>query len=113
MTLQTNSPRVRYPVRWGRVMGEKPTTHVRGADNPQDAGVAVKTCDILGPRDPRRAIIPPQPRPGWPRDLWFRAHAHKAECGHSVACDATRKERCPSWVARKRPATCALCGKRK
>ena len=107
MTLQSNSPRVHYPVRYARVMGERPRTWLGVSDDPRVAAVTVRTNDALGTFPKRGAPVLPvrlrsAERPG--RD-YARPHFHRAPCGHTVPCQPVRGQ-CPRLADRQRP----VCG---
>lgn len=115
---RSNSPIVRYPIPWARVMGERPSTWVGSADlitrdNPAHHAACVKTCDVMT-KDKRieRRILPAQVRRGAPAALFRVDHAHYAACGeHVVHCDATPNGVCETLDRRRRPA-CITCGVR-
>lgn len=92
----TNSPRVRYPVPYAHVMGEKPTVAKRPLD---------------GRPIGRVRLLPTKLGRNTDRKAYRRPHAHMvAECGHTAMCDhasVVAELGCPA-LAGSRP-TCRAC----
>jgi hypothetical protein len=100
--MQSNSPRVRVPVDYGRVMGERPITYL-ALD-----GTHVRTNEVLGAFPSRSAPVLPvrlRSREQAGRD-YRRPHYHLAACGHAIACVPVAGT-CERLATRTRPACAA------
>lgn len=86
MSLRTNSPRVRYPVSWARVMGERPRTWVAAASD--SSAPSVRTADLMGTYGGRRMpILPTRLRSASvPGPDYAQPHSHRLADGSLAAC---------------------------
>lgn len=104
MELRTNSPRVRYPIGYARVMGERPRTWLAVPRDAGTVGVTVRANEVLGAFPTGRApILPVRLRTAATAGVAYRRpHYHRAACGHAVPC-APVKGICPRLATRARP----------
>lgn len=83
----SDSPRMSYPPRAARVMGE------RNTKRPADARRETRALPILPRVTPNQLARHPK------RDAYSKPHAHRTDCSHTVRCDGTGNHRSPVCVS--------------